>query len=282
MDFQYQFIHAIWQQVRNETIHLLQEHRDEVFELIRNTRITKIAGTTTSLVVGGALAVTGIALLPFTLGASIGLTVAGAAVGAAGSTTVLAASITSRVMSNKKLRMAQEHISLDKQLSGYVNRAAFSVSQAIQQNPDTFIKVYGGIGNFNKVYGGVGIGGFLGVGIAKGIGAGVGVGFQTSGAALRAGGAVLPAVAIGGEVFGVAALVVTAPMDIYQIVANAKDLAASRVDKGKEKDRLYVWYSEMIKQLRETNTHSEETGEADLDYDGDEQKLINIQASQRS
>ena len=162
----------------------------------------------------------------------------GAAVGAAGSTTVLAASITSRVMSNKKLRMAQEHISLDKQLSGYVNKAAFSVSQAIQQNPDTFIKVYGGIGDFNKVYGGVGIGGFLGVGIAKGIGAGVGVGIQTSGAALRAGGAVLPAVAIGGRVFGVAALVVTAPMDIYQIVANAKDLAASRVDKGKEKDRL--------------------------------------------
>ena len=283
MDFQYQLIHAIWQKIRDQTIHLLQEHKDEVFELIRNTRITKIIGAATSLVVGGALAVTGVALLPFTLGASIGLTVTGAAVGAAGSTTVLAASITSRVMSNKKLRMAQEHISLDKQLSGYVNKAAFSVSQAIQQNPDTFIKVYGGIGNFNKVYGGVGIGGFLGVGIAKGIGAGVGVGIQTSGAALRAGGAVLPAVAIGGGVFGVAALVVTAPMDIYQIVANAKDLAASRVDKGKEKDRLYVWYSEMIKQLRETNTHSaEETGEADLDYDGDEQKLINIQASQRS
>ena len=280
MDFQYQLIHAIWQQVRNETIHLLQEHRDEVFELIRNTRITKIAGATTSVVLGGGLAVTGIALIPFTLGASIGLTVAGAAVGAAGSTTVLAASITSRVMSNKKLRMAQEHISLDKQLSGYVNKAAFSVSQAIQQNPDTFIKVYGGIGNFNKVYGGVGIGGHLGVGIAKGIGASVGVGIQTSGAALRAGGAVLPVVAISGGVFGVAALLVTVPMDIYQIVANAKDLAASRVDKGKEKDRIYVWYSEMIKQLRETNTHSEETGEADLDYDGDEQKLINIQASQ--
>ena len=118
MDFQYQLIHAIWQQIRDQTIHLLQEHRDEVFELIRNTRITKIAGATTSLVVGGALAVTGIVLIPFTFGASIGLTVAGAAVGAAGSTTVLAASITSRVMSNKKLRMAQEHISLDKQLSG--------------------------------------------------------------------------------------------------------------------------------------------------------------------
>ena len=265
MDFQYQFIHAIWQQVRNETIHLLQEHRDEVFELIRNTRITKIAGTTTSLVVGGALAVTGIVLIPFTLGASIGLTVAGAAVGAAGSATVLAASITSRVMSNKKLRMAQEHISLDKQLSGYVNKAAASVSQAIQQNRDTLVKVYGGVG----------IGGRLGVGIAKGIGASVGVGIQTSGAALRAGGAVLPVVAIGGGVFGVAALLVTVPMDIYQIVANTKDLAASRVDKGKEKDRLYVWYSEMIKQLRETNTHSEETGEADLDHDGDELELIN-------
>ena len=258
---QYPLIRGIWQQGRDRTIHLLQEHRDEVFELIRNTRITKIAGATTSLVVGGALAVTGVALLPFTLGASIGLTVAGAAVGAAGSTTVLAASITSRVMSNKKLRMAQDHISLDKQLSGLVNDAAASISQAIQQNPDTF----------NKVYGGVGIGGRLGVGIAKGIGAGVWVGIEAGGAALRAGGAVLPVVAISGGVFGVAALVVTVPMDIYQIVANAKDLASSHVDKGKEKDRLYVWYSEMIKQL----THSaKETGEADLDDDGDEQELV--------
>ena len=230
MKFQYQLIHAIWQEIRDLTIRLLQEHRDEVFELIRNTRIAKIAGATSSLVVGGVLAVTGVALLPFTFGASIGLTVAGAAVGAAGSTTVLAASITSRVMSNKKLRMAQDHISLDKQLSGLVNNAASSVSQAIQQNPDIL----------SKVYGGVGIGGRLGVGITKGIGAGVWVGIETSGAALRAGGAILPAVAIGGGVFGVAALVVTAPMDIYQIVANAKDIAASHEDKGKEKNHIYV------------------------------------------
>ena len=268
MDFQYQLIHAIWQEIRNQTIHLLQEHRDEVFKLIRNTRIVKIAGAATSLVVGGVLAVTGVALLPFTFGASIVATVAGAAVGAAGSGTVLAASITSRVMSNKKLRMAQDHISLDKQLSGLVNKAASSVSQAIQQNPDTFITVYGGVG----------IGGRLGVGIAKGIGAGVGAGIEASGAALRAGGAVLPAVAIGGGIFGVAALVVTVPMDIYQIVANAKDIATSHKDQGKEKDPIYVWYSEMIEHLRESqysNTHSEETGAADLDDDGDEQELIN-------
>ena len=51
----------------------------------------------------------------------------GALVGAAGSATVLAASIVSRVMSNEKLRMAQEHISSDKQLSGFVNNAASGV-----------------------------------------------------------------------------------------------------------------------------------------------------------
>ena len=263
MDSQYRLIHGIWQQVRNETIHLLQEHRDEVFELIRNTRITKIAGATTSLAVGGALGVTGVILLPFTFGASIGLTVAGAAVGAAGSTTVLAASITSRVMSNKKLRLAQEHISLDKKLSGLVNNAASSISQAIQQNPDTFIKVYGGVD----------IGGRFGVGIAKGIDTRVGVGIEASGAAIRVGGAVLSsAVVIGGGVFGVAALIVTAPLDIYRIVANAKDLAASREDRGKEKDPLYGWYSEMIEDL---NTHSEETG-ASANYDIDEYDIISL------
>ena len=50
-----------------------------------------------------------------------------AVVRAATSTTVLAASIVSHVMSNEKLRMAQDHISLDKQLSGFVNNAASSV-----------------------------------------------------------------------------------------------------------------------------------------------------------
>ena len=65
------------------------------------------------------------------------------------------------------------------------------------------------------MYGGVGIGGRLGVGIAKGIGAGMWVGIEASGAALRAGGAVLPAVAIGGGILGVAALVVTVPIYRY-------------------------------------------------------------------
>lgn len=50
----------------------------------------------------------------------------------------------------------------------------------------------------------------------------------------------LSAVAIGGEVFGVAALLVTVPMDIYQIVANAKDLAVSHEDQGKEKDPVWL------------------------------------------
>ena len=50
---------------------------------------------------------------------------------------------------------------------------------------------------------------------------------------------------------GLLPLLVTAPMDIYQIVANAKDLAASREDKGKEKDPIYGWYSEMIETFEE-------------------------------
>ena len=69
----------------------------------------------------------------------------------------------------------------------------------------------------------------LGVCIIESKAASVGMGLQASRATL------LSAVAIGGEVFGVAALVVTVPMDIYQIVANAKDLAASREDQSKER-----------------------------------------------
>ena len=116
----------------------------------------------------------------------------------------------------------------------------------------------------------------LGVCIIESIAASVGMGLQASRATT-----LLSAVAIGGEVFGVAALLVTVPMDIYQIVANAKDLAASHEDQGKEKDPIYGWYSEMIEHLKKSqysNTHSEETGAADLDHDSDEQELIKPQS----
>ena len=86
----------------------------------------------------------------------------------------------------------------------------------------------------------------LGVCIIESKAASVGMGLRASRATL------LSAVAIGGGVFGVAALFVTAPMDIYQIVANAKDLAASHEDHGKEKDPIYGWYSEMIENLKKS------------------------------
>ena len=75
--------------------------------------IAKIAGSATSLVVGGSLAIAGLVLIPFTFGASVGLTVAGAGVGAVGTATTAGASIVSKVMSKNRVRKAQEHIKLD-------------------------------------------------------------------------------------------------------------------------------------------------------------------------
>ena len=67
---------AIWRPVRCETIKLLEQHKDEVLKIVRDTRIAKIVGASTSLAIGGTLTIAGLALIPFTFGASVGLTVA--------------------------------------------------------------------------------------------------------------------------------------------------------------------------------------------------------------
>ena len=123
---------AIWCPVRRRTIKLLEEQKDKVFKIVRDVRIAKIAGASTSLVVGGGLAIVGLVLIPFTFGGSIAFTLAGAGVGAAGTTATFVASIASKVMSNNKVKKAREHINLDLQMSKHVNRKGTEYNEAVK------------------------------------------------------------------------------------------------------------------------------------------------------
>ena len=51
---------VIWRPIRRKTIDLLEQHKDEVSKIVRDMRIAKIAGSATSLVVGGSLAIAGL------------------------------------------------------------------------------------------------------------------------------------------------------------------------------------------------------------------------------
>jgi apolipoprotein L len=67
---------------RKEVIKKMKELRDDIQEEDRRQNIGKIAYSSTGIIAGG-LTITGIALAPFTFVASLGLTIAGAATGAA-------------------------------------------------------------------------------------------------------------------------------------------------------------------------------------------------------
>ena len=198
---------AIWSPVRHQTIKLLEEHKDEVLKIVRDVRIAKIAGASTSLVVGGSLAIVGLILIPFTLGGSIGLTLVGAGVGAAGTATVLGSSIAFRIMINSRVKKAEEHINLDKQMSEHVNKIGGDYNKALK---NSYIVT-------DCVHGAANIGGRVGVGVTRGITASIEAGVQAGSAAVRAGSVGLRAAAIAGGVVGGVALLVTVPLDIYQI-----------------------------------------------------------------
>ena len=220
---------------------MVEQYRDEVLKIVRDVRIAKIAGASTSLVVGGSLTIVGFVLIPFTFGGSIGLTLAGAGVGAVGTATTIGASITSKVMSNNRVKKAQEHIKLDQQMSEHVNMRGSDYNEAIKNASIAT----------DSIHGVVGVGGRLGVGVTKGIAGGIEAGVQAGSAAVRAGSVGLRTAAIAGGVLGGLALIVTAPLDIYQISRNSYELATSGKHSKNESDLTCKWYMEQIKKMKE-------------------------------
>uniref|UniRef100_A0A1X7SVW1 Caspase family p20 domain-containing protein n=1 Tax=Amphimedon queenslandica TaxID=400682 RepID=A0A1X7SVW1_AMPQE len=114
-------LRSLWYPIRTETVDVILKNKDEVMSIVRNERIARIATSAAGLVVGGGFVITGIALAPFTFGASIGVSVAGGAVGTLASAGGIGAFMLSKLLANNRLKKAQEHIVLDQQLSLTIN-----------------------------------------------------------------------------------------------------------------------------------------------------------------
>ena len=277
MDQQYQLSLVIWCPIRRQTIEFLDNQKDEILKIVRDVRIAKIAGSATSLIVGGALTITGLILIPFTFGASIGLTLAGAGVGALGTATSFGAAIVSKVMTSTRLKEAHDHIKLDQQLSSNVNDIANEYNRALQSAQSQ------GKAKMNKAdiaHGALGIGARVSVGAAKGSAAGIEIGLASGGAIARAGTVGLRAAAIAGGVVGGVALVVTAPLDIYQIASNSYHLVKSGKNGENEKDLSYKWYMDKIRKMeRELYRIQHTEPEEDNDESDDETKHLMVQST---
>ncbi|XP_019859962.1 PREDICTED: uncharacterized protein LOC109588224 [Amphimedon queenslandica] len=237
---QLELYRSMWYPIRCKTISVLSDNKEAVLSIVRHERIARIAASSASIVLGGGMVVAGLALLPFTFGVSIGLSVAGGVVGATASLGGIGAFIASKILSNKRLKLAQEHISLDQQLSISINNVAAKYNEAMKKCVESALD--GGELAGNVAAGGAGLAslGRVGMGIAIGIESAAEVGAI----ALRTGARTL------GVVLAGASLAVTVPIDLGFIVYHSYHIHKSSKDKtGKaDSNKVVQW---LIKQTED-------------------------------
>ena len=211
--------------------------------IVRNERVARIAASSAGIVLGGGLVVLGLCLAPFTFGASIGVTVAGGIAGGLASAGGISAFIASKVLANKRLKAAQEHINLDRQLSIFINEVDRRHQEIVQQHINAV--------SFSEIAGEIAAGGAMGVADVGRVGAGIAIaaeGFVEGGSLLlRIGGR-----AIGMVVAGVS-LAVTVPIDIGSIayhsyhIHKANQDNTGRTDDNQSIQWLIAQAEEMLK-----------------------------------
>ena len=81
-------------------------------EMSSSPKATKVVGNAATTI-GGALGLAGLFLAPFTAGASLGLTIAGGVIGAAGGATSLTASIIEKKWDKKENHKVQKAIEIN-------------------------------------------------------------------------------------------------------------------------------------------------------------------------
>ena len=180
-------------------------------------------------------------------------------------------------MTSARLKEAHEHIKLDQQLSSNVNDIANEYNRAFQSAQS---QENAKMSTADIAQGALGIGARISVGAAKGSAAGIELGLASGGAIARVGTVGLRAAAIAGGVVGGLALVVTAPLDIYQIASNSYGLATRGENGENERDSICIWYTEKIREMeRELYCIEHKKPEEDNDESDDESRHLLVQST---
>ena len=111
------------------------ENKEEIMSIVYKARATRLATTVSGMVVSSGLVITGIALALVTFGGSIAISALGGVVGAAAASAGIGASIVSKVLNNKRLKKAQQHINLDQQISFMINEVVRKYNQIMLPAP---------------------------------------------------------------------------------------------------------------------------------------------------
>ena len=211
--------------------------------IVRNERIVKIAAASTSMVLGGGLTITGIALAPFTFGGSLALCVLGGVVGGLAAAGSISAFIAAQILANQELKKAQQHINLDQQLSLSINEVANMYSNIMEHKKKH--KPQHGASALKEVVGGVQ--GLATVGRAAGTATVIGVESTVEAGSL----AIRSVGRFAGMALAGATLAVTVPIDISLIAYNSYHIHKARQDEtGKtEKNKGVRWLHDEIEKL---------------------------------
>ena len=98
--------------LRSETIKHINFIIDELNDTKLKVNISKVVGSSVGIV-GGGLSIAGLLLAPVTLGGSVALTIIGSGAAAVGGMVTAGATIAEKIISNEKLKKAQEAIEAD-------------------------------------------------------------------------------------------------------------------------------------------------------------------------
>ncbi|CAN0210991.1 unnamed protein product [Lampetra planeri] len=121
-----------WKTKRIEILKMLAGMIVQLKKRMRDGNISKAAGSSASIG-GGIMLIIGLALIPVTFGASLGLSIAGTVMGVAGGLATAGASIAMLVMNKALTKQATENIEQDKIASENLAEAVRSVNSAASE-----------------------------------------------------------------------------------------------------------------------------------------------------